>query len=517
MSLLPPCTSTAQATARCCTWPPCSPVTTRRCHLWCPLQWARWASSRPSMPAWCAPHRARRRPRAAGAWGRPVLPSAADPVRHPTHPPAPCVTRANALKHASARRLQARTVLSRLLWPPWEGEPVFCTLRSRKECQVFWCVAPPLLSPCRHRWPGRGAGLRPHAAQPRGTPCLQGAFVCSSFFFQFLFVQSTRPCPPTCLQEWAAAADAPCAQRVLDRQAGEGGSEGWLPGPLARAHCSLATTLAAATLAPGPCVPTCRGASPAMVQLECFVDGSHITTTQADGLIIATPSGSTAYSMSAGARLLAVQLLAPSCLGRQGVAGAPPRLRLTRALRCACRRAHGRAECAVLHPGPSGPAQPELQAAGGAGAGGEWRALRWQLACPLCLQPPVSAVGHVPRASLTAPTATHPPTSTRQVIEVHLPQSSRSHARASFDGRHTMRMLVGGGVRALPVLVLPAWHPAALERLPRLRAAAAGRLPAERPPATPPTYPPPPPAARLVDRAAHLALRTANDQHAPAG
>ena len=31
-----------------------------------------------------------------------------------------------------------------------------------------------------------------------------------------------------------------------------------------------------------------------------------------------------------------------------------------------------------------------------------------------------------------------------QVIEVHLPQSSRSHARASFDGRHTMRMLVGG-------------------------------------------------------------------------
>ena len=37
-----------------------------------------------------------------------------------------------------------------------------------------------------------------------------------------------------------------------------------------------------------------------MVQLECFVDGSHITTAQADGLIISTPSGSTAYSMSAG-------------------------------------------------------------------------------------------------------------------------------------------------------------------------------------------------------------------------
>ena len=38
---------------------------------------------------------------------------------------------------------------------------------------------------------------------------------------------------------------------------------------------------------------------------------------------------------------------------------------------------------------------------------------------------------------------THPASCIVQVIEVHLPQSSRSHARASFDGRHTMRMLVG--------------------------------------------------------------------------
>lgn len=35
-------------------------------------------------------------------------------------------------------RLQSRTVLSRLLWPPWQGEPVFCTLRSRKQCEVHW-------------------------------------------------------------------------------------------------------------------------------------------------------------------------------------------------------------------------------------------------------------------------------------------------------------------------------------------------------------------------------------------
>lgn len=30
----------------------------------------------------------------------------------------------------------ATTVLSRLLWPPWQNEPVFCTLRSRKQCEV---------------------------------------------------------------------------------------------------------------------------------------------------------------------------------------------------------------------------------------------------------------------------------------------------------------------------------------------------------------------------------------------
>ena len=43
-----------------------------------------------------------------------------------------------------------------------------------------------------------------------------------------------------------------------------------------------------------------RGSSPSMVKTELFVDGHHVTTVQADGLIIATPSGSTAYSMSAG-------------------------------------------------------------------------------------------------------------------------------------------------------------------------------------------------------------------------
>jgi NAD+ kinase len=48
-----------------------------------------------------------------------------------------------------------------------------------------------------------------------------------------------------------------------------------------------------------------RGAFPGAVYLEVYVDGGFITTVEADGLIIATPSGSTAYSMSAGGSMIA--------------------------------------------------------------------------------------------------------------------------------------------------------------------------------------------------------------------
>ncbi|KAI9095833.1 ATP-NAD kinase-like domain-containing protein [Phlyctochytrium arcticum] len=47
-----------------------------------------------------------------------------------------------------------------------------------------------------------------------------------------------------------------------------------------------------------------RGPSAYMSQLELFVDDRHLTTIQADGLVLATPTGSTAYSLSAGGSLV---------------------------------------------------------------------------------------------------------------------------------------------------------------------------------------------------------------------
>lgn len=45
---------------------------------------------------------------------------------------------------------------------------------------------------------------------------------------------------------------------------------------------------------------TPSGSSPTSLLLELYVDGTLVTVAEGDGLVIATPSGSTAYSMSAG-------------------------------------------------------------------------------------------------------------------------------------------------------------------------------------------------------------------------
>ncbi|KAG5678301.1 hypothetical protein PVAND_007988 [Polypedilum vanderplanki] len=47
-----------------------------------------------------------------------------------------------------------------------------------------------------------------------------------------------------------------------------------------------------------------RGPSPYLSNIDLFLDGRHITSVQGDGLIISSPSGSTAYALAAGASMI---------------------------------------------------------------------------------------------------------------------------------------------------------------------------------------------------------------------
>jgi len=60
-----------------------------------------------------------------------------------------------------------------------------------------------------------------------------------------------------------------------------------------------------------------RGPSPHLNTIDVFVDGQHLTEAVCDGLIVSTPTGSTAYSLSAGGPIvhpsLSAIVLTPIC------------------------------------------------------------------------------------------------------------------------------------------------------------------------------------------------------------
>lgn len=72
-----------------------------------------------------------------------------------------------------------------------------------------------------------------------------------------------------------------------------------------------------------------RGASSHLNTIDIFVDGQHLTEAVSDGVILSTPTGSTAYSLSAGGPIahpsLNALILTPICR-----ASLPPWIRVTR-------------------------------------------------------------------------------------------------------------------------------------------------------------------------------------------
>jgi NAD+ kinase len=47
-----------------------------------------------------------------------------------------------------------------------------------------------------------------------------------------------------------------------------------------------------------------RGMKAQLCNLQCYADQNHVTVVQGDGLIVATPTGSTAYNLAAGGAMV---------------------------------------------------------------------------------------------------------------------------------------------------------------------------------------------------------------------
>jgi len=78
-----------------------------------------------------------------------------------------------------------------------------------------------------------------------------------------------------------------------------------------------------------------RGCNPHVVKLNCYLEGKYFATFEGDGVLVATPTGSTAYQLSAGGPILnhlmsniAITPISPLNLSTRPVV-LPPKMKLT--------------------------------------------------------------------------------------------------------------------------------------------------------------------------------------------